>query len=729
MRQLLDWEHKTIHTNQDAEGMRQLFHNTKHTAGAFDTETTGLNHMKDMPFLYQFGWYDEHTRKGWTFAVDLEQTPHLGRQVVRVWQALAKTLPIYLGHNIKYDLHMMANYSEPYICDNISDTMIWIRLGTDAIPVRKGGAPLGLKAFATRYITDKASQHEQLLKQERTSISSHYNNLLKKRLGWTKKKIDEFFKDKLKDAGDLPEDKQQAYQDWLMCDLPLYLRHKVSGAVTSDMIQYDKLNRENVVHYGHLDIVWTLEAYDILHKVVRNRSNLDAIRIEESNLYPLYRMERVGFKADKEYLNSCRDKMKEYILERRKDFAILAGQEVGIGQHATIKTILQQQYGLEVLSTNADEIDALISKLKHEGNHEQTVDFLETLQELRTLEKWYSTYVMRFINDLKFSDRLYTTINQTGTVSGRVTSDFQQFPRHAIYTIAGEELFQPRKIVRVSEDEGFKGIVYLDYSQIELRLQAMYTILVGEPDLNLCRAYMPYKCFSKELGPFDFHTKEHINKAYNYKWYYNEEPEHEWVPTDVHGATTKLAFDVDESHPDYKDLRSKGKTVNFAKNYGAQLNTIRALFPDFDEEQIQKIDDAYYKAFPGVRKYHSYCNAIANSQAYAQNLFGVKYFGVSGHNLINMLIQGTGAYFLKWKVKQVDDYLQETNAKSRLQMQIHDELSFEWHEDDSPEIFFKIQKIMSEWEDTIVPIIADMELTTTNWADKYEVKEVSDFET
>lgn len=70
------------------------------------------------------------------------------------------------------------------------------------------------------------------------------------------------------------------------------------------------------------------------------------------------------------------------------------------------------------------------------------------------------------------------------------------------------------------------------------------------------------------------------------------------------------------------------------------------MFPEFDEEQIDKIDGAYYKAFPGVKEYHDYCYRLAQQQPYAQNLFGVKYYNVSGHNLINMLIQGTGAYFL-----------------------------------------------------------------------------------
>ena len=60
-------------------------------------------------------------------------------------------------------------------------------------------------------------------------------------------------------------------------------------------------------------------------------------------------------------------------------------------------------------------------------------------------------------------------------------------------------------------------------------------------------------------------------------------------------------------------------------------------------------------------------------------------------------------------------------------MQIHDELQFKKHKDDDPKIFFEIKKIMETWDDTLIPIVADMEVTQTTWADKYEVEKVEDF--
>ena len=313
---------------------------------------------------------------------------------------------------------------------------------------------------------------------------------------------------------------------------------------------------------------------------------------------------------------------------------------------------------------------------------------------------------------------MYTTIHQVGTVSGRVTSDFQQFPKDAIKTVDGEELFQPRKMVTTSE--GYDAIVYLDYSQIELRFQALYTILVGNPDLNLCRAYMPYQCVDSSGTEFDYSNPEHI-KRWKEQWFYKEDTSKPWTPTDVHGATTKAAFDIDESHPDFHRLRYVGKRVNFAKNYGAQYGKICQMFPEYDAERCRKIDSAYYTAFPGVKAYHAYCYD-RQQYSYTTNLFGIKYYNVSGHKLINMLVQGSAAFYLKLKIIQLYNYSKEHHLKTRWQMQIHDELSWEHHEDDDPAEFFEFKRIMEDWDEALVPIVADMEVTTSTWAAKVEVE-------
>ena len=715
-----EWTHHDINTVDDANAMAQQFKQGNHLAGAFDTETTGLHIILDRPFLFQFGWVDTDFQ-GYTYAVDLEQHPKLARDVIKYWHKQAAKLPIYLAHNVKFDLHMLTNIGLPYTESNISDTLFYIRYAHDALTPKYGGPPLALKDYAARYITPSAKAHEHLLKQERTAIAKAYNQKLVDKLrplGYNLKRIDDMFKDCVFTAEDLPDDARAAYFDWYNNDLPSWLQEKVTARVESDMIQYNKLNRQNVVKYAHLDIVWVLEVWLQLNPTLIARGNERGVEIENQLIYPLLEMERVGFNVKKDYLLECRDKMKTYILQRRNRLYELAGEHIKVGQSARIIQLMQEHFNQTVTSSSAEVLDRLASDLQRADSQPECVEFIHVLDELRTLEKWYAVYILRFIRELKNTDRLYTTIHQVGTVSGRVTSDFQQFPKDAIKTVDGEELFQPRKMVTTSEN--YDAIVYLDYSQIELRFQALYTILVGSPDLNLCRAYMPYQCVNKNGVEFDYSNPEHI-KHWKDQWFYKEDPTKVWTPTDVHGATTKAAFDIDETHPDFHRLRYVGKRVNFAKNYGAQYGKICQMFPEYDAERCRKIDAAYYTAFPGVKAYHAYCYD-RQQYSYTTNLFGIRYYNVSGHKLINMLVQGSAAFYLKLKIIQLYNYSKEHNLKTRWQMQIHDELSWEHHVDDDPAEFFEFKHIMEDWDEGLVPIVADMEVTTTTWAAKVEVE-------
>lgn len=733
------WNLTHIVTNQQANDMIQLFKHSPPNVCAFDTETTGLHIILDKPFLFQFGWLCPDCMEGYAFAVDIERQPILAKQVIKVWHKLVSTVQIYLGHNIKYDLHMLINLGLPYTTENVSDTMFYIRYAHDALHQQEGGPPLALKDYSAKYIDRNAKSHEKLLDQEKTSIAKEYNNMLKRRLqscklpdelknkkykSFTLSAIDDLFKDPIAEIYDFPEDVQQAYLDWKTKDLPLYLQNKVVQLVESDMIRYDTLNRANVIKYAMYDIVWTLEIYAQTAPVIKARHQEIAIKMESDLIYPLVEMERVGFKTDKKYLEDCRVKLKQYIIQQRKKLYNLTQKEFSIGQHEVVRNILTEDFNVDITATNATELDLVLSNLIIENKDNPAIQIIKLIQELRTLEKWYSAYITRFLKDLINTDRLYTTINQVGAVSGRVTSNFQQFPRDPILTEDGQELFHPRRMVTISGGD-YDGIVYCDYSQIELRFQALYTILVGHPDLNLCRAYMPYKCHLKDGTQFDYTNPEHI-KNWKGEWYLDENPEEKWEPVDVHGATTTAATGLRKGDPGFKEARyAIGKRTNFAKNYGAQYKKIRQMFPDKTEEECRRIDNAYYTAFPGVKEYHNYCYQRA-LESYTVNLFGVRYYNVSGHKLINMLIQGSAAFFLKWKIRQLYDYCKSHNVKSRWQMQIHDELSWEKHKDDPLEVFIEMQNIMNDWPDTLVPIVAEMDATKTTWAEKKGIEGIDE---
>lgn len=723
-----EWVFKEVDSVEDIFDMAALWNQSNPSAAAFDTETTGLHIIHDKPFLYQCGWVDEETDKGQVFIFDIStHSEYIVNLFFNVWHNCVKNAKHFLGHNIKFDLHMVANIGYPYTGDNVDDTTFYIRLGNNAVQQKDGGVPMKLKDYAAQFITSKAKMHEKILKEERATQAAQYNSILISRLNrvgvqrWSKKRLDEVFvKDAVADYTVLSYEEQQAYLDWRSCDLPIYLQH-VHKIVEPDDISYAKLNRKNVKLYAGFDIVYTLEIFYSLKDIVETRGNTQAILYERRIIRPLYDMERVGFKIDVAYMQQAEQSVKNYIIECRSKLELLIGQQLRVGQHAKLKEVIEKKLNAPINSTCKEDLIQIRVQLIREHRADEVVQIIGLINELRTLEKWYSTYIIRFIKALHKEDRIYTQINQVGTVSGRVTSDFQQFPKKGIQTSEGVHLFSPRKAVIVSGGD-YDGIVYLDYSQIELRFQALYTILVGHPDLNLCRAYMPYKCCTQQGVYFDPRNTEHIKQAYTTEWF-KEEDGKPWTPTDVHGATTEKAFDITPEDPSFHDLRYVGKRVNFAKNYGAKYNKIYEMFPEFDEERVHKIDDAYYAAFPGVKRYHEYCYELAKAQAYATNLFGVKYWGVTGHKLINMLVQGSAAYFLKWKIYEIWKYSKDNDVKSKFQMNIHDELSWEKHKDDT-EIFTIFQNIMQDWADGPVPIVADMELTASTWEAKEEVKYV-----
>ena len=693
----------------------------------FDTETTGLNIKYDLPFLLPWGFLSPDNKTAYIYCADVDVDKNVFEQTAMAITALAKDKGM-CGHNIKYDIHMLNNLGVT-TPDEIHyiDTMILIRLAHDALTPENGGPPLGLKEYATKFIDRSAKDHEHLVKVERTDIAKQYNKLLKEALYkvdrvWTLKYIDEYFKDVLNSVDTLNPEVRQAYLDWYV-DIPEPIRNNMTtGRVESNDIPYHLLDRARVTEYAMYDIVWTMELYLQLRPAITARGNEDALAREECMIPALVRMESCGFQIDENYVREVTKDLAVYLRQQRKALHDLVGP-ISVGAHAKIKEILLTKYNLAVAATGKEDLNRIYDELKAKTPDAEVVRFIGLVQELRTLEKWYSTYLLRFIREMdQGHKRIYTQINQVGTVSGRVTSDFQQFPKYGINREDGTPLFHPRKMIVKSD--GYRGIAYLDYSQVELRLQALYTILVGEPDLNLCRAYMPYQCVCDGVD-FDYKNPEHIAHAYDWKWYLKEDTSKEWTATDVHAATTSVAFpDIDVKSDEFKKLRGKvGKRVNFAKNYGAQFNRIKVMFPDYDDETIHRIDDAYYKAFPGVKKYHEYCYEMVKLKPYVSNLFGVKYYGLSGHKLINCLVQGSGAYLLKERIKEVDEYIQANKLKSRMQMQIHDEISYEIYPGEEHHVK-EFQKIMQKFDGSYVPIVADLEFTITNWADKEECENV-----
>lgn len=694
---------KEILNVSDMAEVNNNYNNYPPTAAAFDTETDSLHIIDGRLFLYQFGWYNIEHSVMFVYIVDTQLKEY--KEVIDKWQHIVLTAPVYLAHNVKYDLHMVKNIGLPYFGDNISDTLFYIRAAHDNVSVRHGGIKLDLKSYSKKFIDHTADAGHKAVQQHRSAIAKRYNDKLKNALGWRLKDIDNFFKDRTNTSEDFNSVEELiAYTNWLN-SLPEGF-HPKTGRLTREDIPYNLVPRNIIKDYGYEDIVLVLRVHMYTSPIIDQRKTWGTIEFESKCIYPLWRMERQGFHIDSQYVTTSFYKMKKYIRQRRQDLKNYTGLDITANQHKLFKEYLAS-HGLNVTGTGDD----VLSRIPIDYPGHDTIPAIACIRELRTLEKWLTTYLFRMLDQ----DKMYTQINQVGAASLRMSSDFQQFPKHGIEDVNGNELFNPRKAIIPPPGKVF---VFIDYSQIELRVQALYTILLGEPDLNLCRAFMPYKCHTMEFISFDFNNKEHLKRFKDIVWYHDEDNV-QWHPVDVHGATTKAAFNITEEHADYKDLRSMGKRVNFAKNYGASAKQIRIMFPSLSDKDIRAIDSGYYKAFPSILKYHNYCENLANAQAYATNLFGIRYWGVSGHTLKNMLVQGSSAIFLKDRINAVDK-LYSTHPTIKLVMPVHDEIIFTMGEQDMNSVP-EILNIMQQWDDVLVPIVADVEIAKNNWYCKEEV--------
>lgn len=693
---------------------------------SFDTETTGLHIIKDVPFVYTLAFKrgDEYH----AFYCDLREFTAKDRiRFIQFVYDMSRD-NVLIGHNIIFDLHMSANIHKIIDHENVVDTQLLIRLGMDAVPVDRGGPPLQLKPFAKKYIDSNADVYEKDVSKWKTNKAKELNALLFDQFPKMKTKLIAFFKDFPNDYTDLPDPYYSAYVKWYK-ELPKRIRRNMTKPlVTSNDIPYNLIPAKILKIYAVFDAIYAYEIWERLLPVVYNRKNGPILEKECKLLIPTLRMTRVGFYINKPYVSEAKTVLKQYIIDQKKILHELAGQVVSVNQNKEILALIQTRFEHpDLKSTGESVLEELRNDIITDAPDAPLVKFINIILELRTLSKWYTTYLMRFYKTMQYSDRIYTSINLAGAVTGRVTSPFQQFPGSPIMR-DGKEILNPRRMIAVAPDECC--IMYFDYSQIELRLTGVYTILIGYPDLNLCRTYMPFNCYHGPSGiQFDPYDPDHIlrwnEKVGEDSAWLRVEDNTPWKVSDLHAITAiewlkRMGLPIPEKGTkEYKKARDIGKRTNFACNYGASKRKIHEMYPRMTTEEAYALHDSYGTSMPGIKKYHKYCYDLMNHDRVGTNLYGRHYYGMSGHNYANAAIQGTGADLLKEKMVEIAQWLKEQNFVSEMQMNIHDEISFivrDWKE--APILYREIKRIMEDLPGSLVPIVAEVEATATTWADK-----------
>ncbi|MEC1665774.1 DNA polymerase [Bacillus halotolerans] len=742
------------HWVNDFDEINTLFHKDEPKLCVLDSETTGLHIIKDKPFMWVFGWMlpkEKRTDeiKGRVFAFDSKAEILL--QVI----ALTKKCVMTVGHNVKYDLHMLINggISEKvvYGLKNITDTMGLCRFSFDAVSARDGGDVLGLKKVSEKYIDPKAGEFEKEVKKELRKINDAKRNILKELLkpykGWGLGKIKEAYKVKKRNEMDyftkekkqrwlkVPEEIENVYFKWME---------------ENPFADYSEVDRDIMMEYVHSDGIYTLELVEFTYPTVLKRKQKAILEQENKLIIELLKMERVGLKVDMPYLHSCFKKCEDEIQKLYEELWEIVGEYFTVSQGTVIADYFEKKLGERPETTDKSFLK------KHRDDRVS-----QLITRLRRLEKWQSTYISRIIEVAQYDNHFYTQYGQFNTVSGRLGSDAQQFPKERILTEEGElyekengegkapmeyEIFSPRRAFIV-EGGNYNKIAYFDLSQIELRAQANYTVLLKRPDLNLCRAYMPFKCTHYITGEeFRFDTKEERARWYEKKedgtsvWLL--ENGESWTPTDVHSETSHntlmaLAFKCVDKYKQYehekespvdeksfkKFWRYIGKMFNFMRNYGGGAKKASEAL-EVSMEIANALVSGWSNTFPEVSYYQKQVAAKVQKNSYATNMYGRVYFLSNtdkAYKVGNYLVQGSCADMLKGYVIRIGEFLRENNCKTLPLANIHDELQFlvykgeEW-------IFPHIKRIMEDVEWMQVPVVVDLEITETTWADKKEVQ-------
>ena len=347
-------------------------------------------------------------------------------------------------------------------------------------------------------------------------------------------------------------------------------------------------------------------------------------------------MEYIGMKVDKDQLNELKEKFTTIINELENEIFELAGEPFNINSPKQLGVVLFEKLGLPVIkktktgySTNAEVLEKLRDKHK----------IIDKITECRQIVKLNSTYVeglLKIINPK--TGRIHSSFNQTITTTGRISSTEPNMQNIPVKTEMGRDI---RKVF-VADDNC--KLVDADYSQVELRVLAHMS-----GDENMIDAFK--------------HGE------------------------DIHSKTASQIFDVD-----IKDVTSKqrieAKAINFGIIYG---KTDFGLSQDLNipVATAKAYIDSYFNKYPKIKEFMDEAVESATETGYATTILNRRRYipEIKASNFIvrnqgkrfamNAPIQGSAADIIKVAMVNVYNKLKENNMKSRLILQVHDELIVE----------------------------------------------------
>ena len=462
------------------------------------------------------------------------------------------------------------------------------------------------------------------------------------------------------------------------------LRHDLE--LIADSYLSVNLDNDFIVKRGKIDFSvlslestskWSNERVNVIQKIHPLFLNeLDSTKslslfneIEMPLLKVLCKMEIEGINLDVDLLNKYSEELKLELEENCQKIYKLSNTKFNISSPKQMGEVLFEKMNLvkkpkKTKSGQYSTSEETLLKLK--GKHE----IIDYILDFREIKKLISTYVdaLPEIVDPQ-TKRIHTTFNQSVASTGRLSSVRPNLQNIPIRTARGMKI---REAFISSQD---RLLMAADYSQIELRIMAS---------------------LSKDKGMLD---------AFN-------------NGIDIHSATAAKVYKVNIDKVD-RSMRSAAKSVNFGIIYGISAFGLSQNL-GISRTESKEIIDQYFEEFPKVKEYMDHSIALARENEYVETLYGRRRYlkdinsrnavmrSAAERNAINAPIQGTAADIIKIAMVEVANKINQHELKSKMLLQIHDELIFDVEPSEEETLRSIVEKSMSDASILDVPLVVDI---------------------
>lgn len=406
---------------------------------------------------------------------------------------------------------------------------------------------------------------------------------------------------------------------------------------------------EKIKDYAAEDADITLQLRNVLFPQLKERT-VEKVFYEVEN--PLVKvltdMEFEGIRVDEEFLRDYGKQLEAEAKKSEESVYEQAGVRFNLASPKQLGEVLFDKLQLDpkAKKTKTGQYATGEDVLAKLANQHKICDDILAFRELTKLKNTYVDALPELVN--KKTGRVHTSYAQAVAVTGRLSSNNPNLQNIPVRTERGREIrkaFIPRDKDHV--------LLSADYSQIELRIVAAIS-----NDVNMCEAFRTGK--------------------------------------DIHTATAAKVFNVAEADVT-KEMRYKAKSVNFGIIYGQGAFGLAENL-GIPRAEAKEIIDNYKKQFPGIQKYMDDTINFAKETGYVETLMGRKRWlkdinsanftvrGFAERNAINSPIQGTAADMIKMAMIKIHKAFKEHKFKSKMLLQVHDELVFDAHKDELEKI-------------------------------------------